>query len=117
MPKFDFEVNFSVQSYASLSHEDPAYLQITYYIYYLKYTELKSYLDTEFGRPNRIPASKSLWPRLSEGIVFTLNVLNDYITIISINPVHKDFRSSGAILPKIHNICKNLFNRQFTYRR
>ena len=43
LPKFDFEVNFSVQSYASLSHEDPAYLQITYYIYYLKYTELKSF--------------------------------------------------------------------------
>ena len=38
-------LNFSVQSYDSLSHEDPAYLQITYhYVYFLKYTELKHFL-------------------------------------------------------------------------
>ena len=37
MPKFEFEVNFSVQLHTSLTHEDPAYLQITYhYVYYLK---------------------------------------------------------------------------------
>ena len=50
LPKFEFEVNFSIQLYASLiTREDPVYLQITYhYIYYLKYTELKSF----FGHPN-----------------------------------------------------------------
>ena len=37
MPKFKFEVNFSVHLHTSLTHEDPAYLQITYhYVYYLK---------------------------------------------------------------------------------
>ena len=29
LPKFEFEVNFSVQSYASLTRKDRAYLQIT----------------------------------------------------------------------------------------
>ena len=44
LPKCEFEVNFSVQSCASLTREDPAYLIITYvYVYYLKYTELKSF--------------------------------------------------------------------------
>ena len=44
MPKIEFEVNFSVQLYACLTREDPAYLQITYrYVYCLKYTELKSF--------------------------------------------------------------------------
>ena len=42
LSKFEFEVNFSVQSCASLTREDPVYLQIIYhYLYYLKYTELK----------------------------------------------------------------------------
>ena len=37
-------LNFCVQSYASLSHEYPAYLQITYhYVYNLRYTELKRF--------------------------------------------------------------------------
>ena len=51
LPKYEIEVNFSVQSHASLTCEDPVYLQITYhYVYYWKYTELKTC----------IPASKSL---------------------------------------------------------
>ena len=35
-------------AYASLTYEDPAYLQITFhYLYYLKYTDLKSlFADT-----------------------------------------------------------------------
>ena len=54
LPKFEYEVDFSVQSYASFTREDPAYLQVTYhYVYYSKYTELKSFFGIEFGRPNR----------------------------------------------------------------
>ena len=35
LPKYEIEVNFSVQSHASLTCEDPVYLQITYhYVYY-----------------------------------------------------------------------------------
>ena len=33
LPKFELEVNFSVKSYASLTCEDPAYLQITFHTY------------------------------------------------------------------------------------
>ena len=45
--KFECEVNFSVQSSAFSTHENPAYLQITYlYVYYLKYTELWQYFQT-----------------------------------------------------------------------
>ena len=37
-------------AYASLTYEDPAHLQITYrYLYYLKYTDLKSL----FGNTNQ----------------------------------------------------------------
>ena len=37
MPKSESEVNFSMQLHTSLTHEDPAYLQITcHYVYYLK---------------------------------------------------------------------------------
>ena len=44
LPKFEYEVDFSVQSYASFTREDPAYLQVTYhYVYCSKYTELKSF--------------------------------------------------------------------------
>ena len=50
LPKFEFEINFSVQLYASLTREDPGYLQITYrYVYYLKHTELKRF----WGRLSR----------------------------------------------------------------
>ena len=43
--KFEIGVNFSVQSHASLTREDPASLQITYHhVYYLKYTKLKSFI-------------------------------------------------------------------------
>ena len=53
LPKFKFEVNLSIQSYASLAHEEPAYLQISYHsVYYIKYTELKSFWGTKFGNPN-----------------------------------------------------------------
>ena len=41
-----FEVNFGMQLFASLTHEEPAYLQITYYyVCYLRYTELKSFFE------------------------------------------------------------------------
>ena len=52
LPRFEFEVNYAVQSYDSLTREDTAYLQITYhFVHYLKYTE--KVLDTEVGRQNR----------------------------------------------------------------
>ena len=55
LPKFEFEVNFSVQSYASLTREDPAYLQITYhYVYYLNYTELKSFFGYRVWAPKLV---------------------------------------------------------------
>ena len=55
LPKFEFEVNFSVQSYASLTREDPAYLQITYHcVFYLKYTELKSFLGHRVWAPKTV---------------------------------------------------------------
>ena len=39
-----FKVNFNIQLYPSLSSEDPVYLQVTFqYVYYLKYTERKSF--------------------------------------------------------------------------
>ena len=61
MRKVEFEVNFSVQLYASLTREDLAYLQITCpYVYYLKYTELRKSLDAQTGA---LP-SKSIWKRL-----------------------------------------------------
>ena len=48
LPKFEFEVNFRVQSNASVNREYPAYLQIIYhYVYYLKYTELKSFFGQQ----------------------------------------------------------------------
>ena len=54
LPKFEFEVNSSVKSYASLTCEGPAHLKITYHsVYYLKYTELKSILGTKFGHHDR----------------------------------------------------------------
>ena len=53
LPRFEFELNYAVQSYDSLTREDTAYLQITYhYVHYLKYTE-KAFLDTKVGRQNR----------------------------------------------------------------
>ena len=54
LPKFEFEGNFSIPSYSSLTSEDPAYLQATYhYVYYLRYTKLKIWGGTEFGCPSR----------------------------------------------------------------
>ena len=54
MPKFEFEVNFSVQLYACLTREDSAYLYITYhYVYYLKYAELKSFFEHRVWAPNK----------------------------------------------------------------
>ena len=53
LPRFEFEVNYAIQSYDSLTREDTASLQITYHsVHYLKYTE-KAFLDTEVGRQNR----------------------------------------------------------------
>ena len=46
LPNFEFEVNFSIQLYPSLTSEDPMYLQITYqYVYYLRYTELNNFCE------------------------------------------------------------------------
>ena len=61
LSKFEFKVNFNVQSYASLTYEDSEYLQITYhYVYYLKYTELKSFFGApSLGAQTGIAASKS----------------------------------------------------------
>ena len=45
-----FDINFGIQSFASLTHEEPAYLLITfYYVCYIKYTEVKSFFGTKFG--------------------------------------------------------------------
>ena len=61
LPKFEYEVDFSVQSYASFTREHPAYLQVTYhYVYYSKYTELKSFLALSLGAQTGITASKTL---------------------------------------------------------
>ena len=50
-----FEVNFTVQSYASLTYEDSAYLQISYHcVYYLKYSELKSFFGHRVGAPKPV---------------------------------------------------------------
>ena len=55
LPKFKFEVNFSIQSYASLTREEPAYLQISYhYVYYIKYTELKSFFGHQVWAPKLV---------------------------------------------------------------
>ena len=55
LPKFKFEVNFSIQPYAPLTCEDPAYLQITYhYVHYLKYTELKSFFGHQVWVPKPV---------------------------------------------------------------
>ena len=66
LSKFEFEVNFSVQSCASLTREDPVYLQIIYhYLYYLKYTELKNLGGgSSLGGQTNMPAFKSLWIHL-----------------------------------------------------
>ena len=64
LSKFEFEVNFSVQSCASLTREDPVYLQIIYhYLYYLKYTELKNWGGggSSLGGQTNMPACKSRW--------------------------------------------------------
>ena len=53
--KFEFEVNFSIQLHASLTCEDPEYLQTTYhYAYYLKYTQLKSFFRHQVSAPKPI---------------------------------------------------------------
>ena len=55
LPIFVFEVNFSVQLYTFLTRKDPAYLQITYhYVYYLKYTELKSFFGHRVWAPKPV---------------------------------------------------------------
>ena len=55
LPKFEFEVNFSVQLYASLTREDPAYFQITYhYVYELRYAQLKSFYGHRVSAPKPI---------------------------------------------------------------
>ena len=53
--KFEFEVNFSIQLHASLTCEDPEYLQTTYhYAYYLKYTQLKSFFGHQVWAPKPV---------------------------------------------------------------
>ena len=48
-------MNFSVQLYASLTHEEPAFLQITYhYVYDLKYTELKIFFGHHVWAPKLV---------------------------------------------------------------
>ena len=62
-------MNFSVQLYASLTCEEPAFLQITYhYVYYLKYTKLKIF----FGHHNWAP--KLVYqPLNSSGFVYEID--------------------------------------------
>ena len=53
--KFEFEVNFSIQLHASLTCEDPEYLQTTYhYAYYLKYAQLKSFFGHQVWAPKPV---------------------------------------------------------------
>ena len=55
LSKFEFEVNFSMQSYTSLTREDAAYLQSIYhYVYCLKYTELKSFFGHRVWAPKPV---------------------------------------------------------------
>ena len=70
MRKVEFEVNFSVKLYASLTREDLAYLQITCpYVYYLKYTELKKSLDSQTGvLPSNPAGSVYDWTRTSHSL-------------------------------------------------
>lgn len=52
LPEFEFEVNFSVQLYASLTREIPVYLQITFH-YVLKIYWTKKFPWTPSLGPNR----------------------------------------------------------------
>ena len=55
LPKFKFEVNLSKQLQASLTNEDLVYLQIIHhYVYYLKYTELKSNFEHQVLVPKLV---------------------------------------------------------------
>ena len=55
LPKSTFELNFSIQSQASLTHPEPTYLQITFhYVYYLKYTELKNFFGHRIWAPKPV---------------------------------------------------------------
>ena len=55
LPKFKFELNFSIQSQASLIRPEPTYLQITFhYVYYLKYTELKNFFAHRIWAPKPV---------------------------------------------------------------
>ena len=64
-----FEVNFSVQSSASLTPKGPVYLQITYhYIYYLKYTELKTFFGHHVWTPKPV-----YWRLNPSGYVYAVN--------------------------------------------
>ena len=55
LPKFEFEVKFSMKLYTSLTHEDPTYLQITYhYVHYFKYTELESFFQQQVWAPKLV---------------------------------------------------------------
>ena len=50
-----FWVNLSVQSHASLTRENPAYLQINYhFVYYLKYNELKRFCGNWVSAPKPV---------------------------------------------------------------
>ena len=54
-PKFEFEVSLSMQLCASLTHEDPAYLQITHhYVYFLDYNEQKSFFGHQLWVPKPV---------------------------------------------------------------
>ena len=55
LPNFEFKVNFSIQLYALLTHEDPVYLRNTYdYVYYLKCTELRSFFGHRVWFPKPV---------------------------------------------------------------
>ena len=96
LPRFEFEVNFSIQSYSSLIPEYSVYLQITFhYVYHLKYTELKIF----FGH--------SVWePKL----VFQLLSPSGYMYVLSLFKVEK-FRAwmkYRYLTEKLKQYCKML---------
>ena len=76
MPKFEFEVNFSTQSTASLTGEDLTYLRIAYHhVYYLKYAELKRFFGCGvWATETSIPASKSIGIHLCPIVTQTGNI-------------------------------------------
>ena len=112
MPKFEFEVNFRVQSYASLTRQDPAYLQITYgYVYYLRYTELKSFFRHRVWAPKPV-----YWPLNPSGYVYVLKLIKQ-CELFKPDELKIENKCSTRLTIKLFHLYCNIYDFCFSIQQ